>query len=149
MSDLPKKVGFKWLDKLKKVKHIEIYVSVIFVAILLLIYMSSYSKKSSKKVADTGNEMMVTEYVDKLESDLEEILNGIGGVTNVKILITLDMGQADVTDSEINLNAFPPIKGVLVTAKGLNNTTTRMKVLHAIETVINISDGNIEILSRD
>ena len=29
-----KKFGFKWLEKLKKVKHIEIYIAIIFIVIL-------------------------------------------------------------------------------------------------------------------
>ena len=64
-------------------------------------------------------------------------------------MITLNMSQAEVVDSKINLSKFPDIKGVIVTAKGVNDTSTRMKVLHAIEAVIEVTNGNREILSSN
>jgi len=38
---------------------------------------------------------------------------------------------------------------VVVIAKGVNNTATKLKVLHAIEAVLDISNGSIEILSSE
>lgn len=150
MNDKEKKHGFKFLDKLKNIKHIELYIAIIFVVIMLLIYFSSFSgNKKSGTSSTTTNELSVTTYVDNMESNLEEILSNIGGVNNVKVMITLDMLNAEVTDSQINLNTFPGIKGVLVTGGGLNNTATKLKVLKAIQAVIEITNGNIEILSSD
>lgn len=149
MNDKEKRTSPKWLEKLKKVKHIEIYIAVVFVIILLLIYLSNFKSSDATNEEIFTNEMSVTSYIDKLENDLEEILTNIGGVSNVKVLITLDMDQAEVTDSLINLNKFPNIKGVLVTANGVNDVSKKLKVLHAIESVIDIDDGNIQILSSD
>ncbi|MFQ6752666.1 MAG: hypothetical protein ACLRFL_03790 [Clostridia bacterium] len=148
MSDKEKRASPKWLEKLKKVKHIEIYVAIIFVIILLLIYLSNFQTKT-KADNSTISEMNVTTYIDKLESDLEGILSNIGGVSDVRVLITLDMGQAEVVESKINLTKFPSIKGVLVTAKGIKDTSKKLKLLHAIESIIDLSSGNIEILSSD
>lgn len=149
MSDKEKKSGFKWLEKLKKVKHIEIYVAVIFVAILLLIYLGNFTPNSSNKKSNSSAELSVNQYVDDLETNLEEILSNIGGVSDVKVMITLEMTQAEVVESKIQLSSFPNIKGVIVTAKGLNNTATKLKVLHAVEAVVTIENGNIEILSSE
>ncbi|MBR6779143.1 MAG: hypothetical protein IKM43_03270 [Clostridia bacterium] len=151
MSDKEKRFSFKWLEKLKKIKHIEVYVAILFIVILALIYLSNFkSDNASKTTKDTTTkELTITAYVDDLEHNLEEILTNIGGITNVKVMITLDMGQAQVSDSKINLNHFPNIKGVIVTANGVKDTSARMKVLHAIEAVIDVTNGNIEILSSD
>ena len=141
-----KKSAFKWLDKLKNVKHIEIYIAVIFVVILLLIYLSNFSSSDTKK--NSANEKLtILEYTNNLEDNLESILSNIGGVENVKVMITLDMNNAEVMDSQIILNQFPQIKGVIVTAKGVEKTAIKLKVLHAIEAVLDITNGNIEILS--
>ncbi len=147
MSDKEKK-SISWLEKLKKIKHIEIYIAVIFIVILLLIYLSNTktSKTIDKQNVNSSN-ITVTDYVNNLESNLEEILAKIEGVTNVKVMITLDMEQAEVVDSKINLNTFPNIKGVLITANGVNNTTLKMKVLHAVQALIQVTNGSIEILS--
>lgn len=151
MSDSEKKVKFKWLEKLKNVKHIEIYIAIIFVVLLVLIYFSSTQSSGTKsKVKSNANSTLtITEYVDDLESNLEDILSNIGGVSNVKVMITLDMKQVSINDSKINLDTFPPVKGVIVTAKGLNDTAKRLKVLRAVEAVIDITNGNIEILSSE
>ena len=151
MSDVGEKKGFKWLEKLKKIKHIEIYIAIIFITIILLIYLSSNKKSNSSasKNLSTTKDMSVTEYINDLEDNLEVILSNIGGVSNVKVMITLKMSQAEVIDSKISITKFPDIQGVLITAKGLNNTSTKLKVLRAVEAVLSITNSNIEILSSD
>jgi len=146
MNEKEKKASFKWLEKLKKIKHIEIYVAVIFLVIILLIYLSNFS---SKKKTNSNEEMTITTYVEQLEDNLEEILSNIEGVDNVKVMITLDMTTANVENSSITLGSFPEIKGVLITAKGVNDTAIKLKVLHAVEAVIDIKNKSIEILSSD
>ena len=146
-----KKIKFKWLEKIKNIKHIEIYISILFVVVLLLIYLSSSGSGSGKTKTQTSNQndMSITAYVNNLESDLEDVLSNIGGVSNVKALITLDMSKVSVENSQITINTFPPIKGIIITAKGLNDTARRLKVLHAVEAVVDVTNGNIEILSSE
>ena len=118
---------------------------------LLLIYLPSSNKASEKtKIQSTKqNDMSITAYVNNLESDLENVLSNIGGVSSVKVLITLDMSKVGVENSQITINTFPPVKGIIITAKGLNDTARRLKVLHAVEAVIDVTNGNIEILSSE
>lgn len=152
MSENEKKIKFKWLEKLKNIKHIEIYIAVIFVVVLLLIYLSnSGSSPKSKSLTKSTyqDEMTITSYVANLESNLQDVLSNINGVENVKVMITLDMSNVSVENSKININTFPPIKGIIITAKGLNDTARRLKVLHAVEAVVDVTNGNIEILSRE
>ncbi|MBO5954548.1 MAG: hypothetical protein J6Q13_01100 [Clostridia bacterium] len=148
MSDKEKKPTIRWLEKLKNIKHIEIYVAVIFIVIILLIFLSNNkTKESSAKVLT--NDMSVTAYIERMEQNLEESLSSISGVSDVKVMITLNLDKMAVENSQITMTTFPEIKGVLVTAKGVNNTTNKLKVLHAIEAVIDVKNGNIEILSSE
>lgn len=149
MSEKNKKPTIRWLEKLKNVKHIEIYVAVIFVVILLLIYLSNTKTKDKKNVESSNDVASVTAYIDKMEQDLEKSLSSISGISNVNVMITLNINQFEVENSQISMSKFPEIKGVLVTAKGVNNTTNKMKVLHAIQAVIDVTNGNIEILSSE
>ena len=146
MSELQKKNIPKWLEKLKKVKYIEIYILIMFAAIIMIIYMSS-GKKTSKNAS--GENISITAYVENLEENLEEILSKIGGVSNVNVMITLDFNSATVENSNITLNEFPKIKGVIVTAKGVKDMTTKLKVLHAVESVVDVTNGNIQIISSE
>ncbi|MCQ2564917.1 MAG: hypothetical protein MJ152_03590, partial [Clostridia bacterium] len=128
--------------------HIEIYIAIIFVVILLLIYFSNFNNKKETKT-EQCNELTITSYVEDLQNNLEDILSNIGGVSNVKVLITLDMSQVQVENSKIVLSTFPPLKGVIVTAKGVTDTSIKLKVLHAIETAIDVTNGNVEILASN
>lgn len=143
-----KESKFKFWDKLKKIKHIEIYIAILFIVILLLIYLST--TKTTKTSANTNtNEITISSYIDNLETNLEKTLSNIAGVSNVHVMITLDMSSANVTDSKISLDGMPAIKGVVVTAKGVNDVSLKMKVLQAVEAVLEITRGNIQILSSE
>ena len=145
---MSEKKSSKLFAKLKNVKHIEIYIAIIFFVIIMLIYLSSGKTKEASKTVLSEN-MSVTAYIENMEKNLEESLSCIAGISDVKVMITLNLDGLEVVDSKINLTSFPEIKGVLVTAKGVNNTTNKMKVLHAVESVIDIKDGNIQILSSE
>lgn len=148
MNDKENKPTIRWLQKLKNIKHIEIYIAVIFIVIILLVYLSSTKTKETSSVVNT-NDMSVTAYIDRIEHNLEESLSNIAGVSSVKVMITLNLNELEVVDDKVTMSAFPEIKGVLVTAKGVNNTSNKLKVLHAVQAVIDIKNGNIEILSSE
>jgi len=147
MSDKEKKPTIRWLEKLRNIKHIEIYVAIIFIVIVLLIFLPNRSTNDDKK--STTNEMTVTAFIDNMEKDLEEILSNISGVSNVNVMISLNLSDLEVENNKINMVTFPKINGILVTAKGVNDTAIKMKVLHAIESVVDVTNGNIEILSSE
>lgn len=149
MSEEKKKISPKWLEKFKNIKHIEIYVIVVFVVIILLIYLSSSKGTKEKNETKISSDMSITAYIEQIEENLEENLSNIAGISNVKVMITLNLNDSEIVDDKISITKFPEIKGVLITAKGVNNTTNRMKVLHAVQAVIDINNGNIEILSSE
>lgn len=148
MNEKNKKQLPKWIEKLKKVKHIEIYIAVIFIVIILLIFLSSKDSNDTNQNNST-NEMSVTNYVEKIETDLEKTLSSIAGVSKVKVMITLNLKQLEIVENEINITKFPEIQGILITAKGVDNPSNKMKVLHAVQAVIDIANGNIQILSSE
>ena len=148
MSEEKRKPTVKWLEKFKNIKHIEIYIIVVFIVVILLIYLSSKGTKG-KYETKTSEDMSITAYIEQIESSLEESLSNIAGVSNVKVMITLNLNNSEIVNDKITITKFPEIKGVLITAKGVNNTTNKMKVLHAVQAVIDIKNGNIEILSSE
>ena len=152
MSDKPKS-KFKWVEKLKNIKHIEIYITLIFAIVLILIFLSSTgggTKSSNKSYSkSTTSQTTVTGYVDDMETRLEQILSQIQGAGNVKVMLTLDMANATVKDNVIETSSFPSIKGVVIVASGVQNTYVKMNILKAVQAVIDISSGSIEILSSN
>ncbi len=148
MNDKPHKSKVKWLEKLKSVKHIEIYITIIFAIILILIFFSTTKDSSTSKTKVT-EDSTITAYVDNIETKLEQVLSQINGASNVNVMITLDMSSATIEDEEIKTSTFPNIKGVVIVAKGVENTAVKMNILKAVQAVIDISSGRIEILSSN
>lgn len=151
MSDKPQKSKFKWVEKLKNIKHIEIYITIIFTIILILIFFSSTDNKASSnsKINKTTQETTITTYITNMEDKLELILSQVQGASNVNVMITLDMSNSTIKDSIIQTNEFPQVKGVVIVAKGVENTSVKMNMLKAVQAVIDISSGRIEILSSN
>lgn len=145
----------KWLEKIKNIKHIEVYVVAIFIIVLLLIFFSTSGTKSSNKLAvnnvntSSNTQVTITSYVDEMETKLENILSKVQGASDVSVMITLDMSSSSIKDNIVQTNEFPAIKGVIVVAKGVENTHVKMNILKAVQSVIDISNGRIEILSSN
>lgn len=152
MSDKPRQSKFKWIEKLKNVKHIEIYITIIFAVIIMLIFFSSIGgnkTSTSKNKTDITQETTITAYISNMENKLEDILSQVQGASNVKVMITLDMTGSVVKDNIVQTSNFPTIKGVVIVAKGVDNTAVKMNMLKAVQAVIDISSGRIEILSSN
>ena len=144
------KVRFQWLEKIKNVKHIEIIVIAIFLVVLLLIYFSTpRSKSNSNATIKENTELTITRYIDNLEADLENIISKIRGVGNVNVLITLNLDNASIENDVIKTATFPKIKGIVIVASGVDNTSVKMNILRAVEAVVDISSGSVEILSSN
>lgn len=150
MSDKSRPSKFKWIDKLRNIKHIEIYITIIFAIILILIFFSSTGNKQSNSTnKDSSNkttQTTITSYIDDMETKLEQILSNIQGAGNVKVMLTLDMQQATVKDNVIQTQSFPDVKGLVIVANGVDNTMVRMNILKAVQAVLDITSGRIEIL---
>ena len=80
-----KKSKFNILEKIKNIKHIEIIVVVIFCAVLLLIYSTSFSNKKTENV--TISTLTTEEYADYLENKLTSVLGHIQGAGKVNVMI--------------------------------------------------------------
>ena len=127
------KVRFQWLEKIKNVKHIEIIVIAIFLVVLLLIYFSTpRSKSNSNATIKENTELTITRYIDNLEADLENTISKIRGVGNVNVLITLNLDNASIENDVIKTATFPKIKGIVIVASGVDNTSVKMNILRAL-----------------
>ena len=153
MSDKPRQSKFKWIEKLRGIKHIEIYITIIFAIILILIFFSSTgnNKKTTSNFKSNSavQETTISTYINDMETRLEQILSQVQGASNVQVMLTLDMSNTSIKDNVIELAEFPKVKGVVIVAKGVENTSVKMNMLKAVQAVIDISSGRIEILSSN
>lgn len=137
---------------------------------ILLLLSSVRPTKVQDATADKSQHMVYTEF---LENTLEETLEDVEGVSNVKTMITLDSGveyipayeteKGDSTVGKQNVivlkkkegeEAFvlkerlPTIKGVLVVAEGVGNIETERNIIEAVKTVFDISAGRVKVLAK-
>ena len=136
------KPKLKLFEKLKSIKHIEIILAVI--VIMVLIYMSSVD---NNRTSTSNNDGSVTGYVNSLENRLEDVLSNIKGASNVSVVITLDLEGTAVNEKTqaVSMTTFPPIKGVVIVARGVDNVAVKLNLIKATQALFEISSGNIEV----
>lgn len=111
----------KWWEKIKSIKHWEIYAAAIVVVIMLGIYLSSINRKQS-----TEHDDMVTTvtngdstYASQLETKLQNVLSCVAGAGHVAVMV--------MTDGEGTAELAYDIQEKTVTQTGANGqevTTT-------------------------
>jgi len=168
------KVGF--FQKLKSIKHIEIIIAVILGAIVLLIYFSTFSTKSTDGTAYESTSS--SEYAAMLETKLAKVISQISGAGNVSVMVTLSSGPEYVyatdVEEETNTNTsgnsttvsivttsqpivvsndmivikeiMPSVGGVIVVSSGAGNTSVKLEILKAIQALLDVPQTNIEVL---
>ena len=177
MSKLKDKLSLFW-QKIKKIKHIEIYIIIFLALVVGVIYFSNLSAKKQNNSPTTKDDNIVTnfsssqEYATFLENKLESVLNDLDGTKEVSVMLTLEKGfeyvylteeenrttsnGTQVTTTNVVLidgkpviiqEIYPTIKGLLVLVKGENSISTKMNIISAIQTVIDIDANKINILS--
>ena len=86
-SSIWDKVPF--LTKIKNIKHIEVIVVFIFVAVLAVVYISSMSGSKTTISSDFN----IENYANNLEYKLECVLSEIAGAGKVNVMVMLDGGM--------------------------------------------------------
>jgi len=157
------KLDFSFLnnfwDKLKKVKHIEIYAIVVLVVIFLLFYFSPTSNKSSSTTSVTTQITSTTQYAESLEERLNSVLSKISGAGQVSCMITLDgevervlaysndqknsstentssSGTVNKTQTE-NSSREP----IIITVNGSNEPLVIKEIMPAVKGVVVVATG--------
>ncbi len=162
-------------EKLKKIKHIQIILAVVVALVVCVIYFSFFSspKSDKKEENSTTNFSSAEAYVGWLENKLDNVLSKISGAGKVSTIVTLESGftydyakeletrtstGGDVvitSETIILVNGepvvvkewFPVVKGVVIVSSGAGDFSVKMKMLEAVQTVLEIEADDIKILS--
>ena len=164
-----------FFEKIKSIKRLPIYIAIVFAIILCLVFVSPKSKTAKTTEKTTQSVSSEVEYVSNLENKLCNVLSNITGVEKVSVIITLKEGFSYkyATDTEtktvssggsetsvitqtiimvsnqpvVEQEIYPVIKGVVVVAKGAEDISVKMKMLNAIETILQVDAKDISILA--
>ena len=168
-NKLLEKIQNMW-EKFRRNKRLQIILIISLLTIVILIYFSSFKNSSSKE--NTSNESnTASSYSAYLESKLKTALVNIDGVNNVSVIITLESGfeyvyateeetkttsTGTLTTSSLVLidkkpvvvkELFPKIKGVVVITPSAKDINTRLNILSAIQTILEVSNDKITIIN--
>lgn len=164
------------LKKLKNIKHIEIYVAIIFIIVLLIIYFGDFSSSKSSSQIETSNSAF--EYAEFIEEKLEDVLSNIKDAGKVNVMVSLESSNEKIyaTSTEEKKNTvsggttttsvsepiiitsqgssspiiikeyMPKINGIIVVAQGAGNISVRMELLKAVQAIVDVPTTNISIL---
>lgn len=165
----------KIVNKLKKIKHIQIYIALVFIVVILLIYFSTFSSKKTTNTTQTSS--TIEQYVSTLESRMGAALSEIKGAGTVSVMITLSSGTglilAETNESKtinsggnstitvssqpviISKNGvsspvvlsetLPEIKGVIVVSSGAANAKVKLELIKAVQALLDVPSGSIEV----
>lgn len=111
-----------FINKLKAVKHIEIYLTIGLAIIILLFYFTTIKSPPKVQTDSSTKEDNIDEkfsssqeYTTALENKLENVIGSIKGVGNVDVVITLEKGfeYIYVTEEETKTTS----NGTIITSK--------------------------------
>jgi stage III sporulation protein AG len=107
----------KLLEKLKKIKHWEIYLAVAAVAVIVSIYLSTLTGKDSSADNNSVTTAQISEnYADRLEQKLLSVIGSIKGAGTVSVIV--------ITDGDGQSELAYDIDEKTVTQTGVNGQTT-------------------------
>lgn len=160
-----------FVTKLKSVKHIEIIIALVVIAVMVLAY--TYFVGSKDKDVSTAGETGVS-----INDELQDILKAIKGVGDVKVLIMYNGGKkleiASKTDKHTNkveddgritetiTEVISPIivggdkpliigekradiDGVVVVAEGGSDSKIRLQIIQAMTVLLKINFNSIQV----
>lgn len=126
-------------------------VSVIAAIGVFLIILGSIN--SNKKQNST--EELYENYTIGLEKKIEDFLLNVDGITNVKVIVTLDIPNENAQGNDIfastnsdntYLEAIPSVKGVAIACTNGDNYEVKMCITSLISAYLGISSNRIEIV---
>lgn len=164
-------------ESIKTNRKTQLGLAILIVGIVLVCYfafLSPVSKKTDDSGGDLTSSSATETYARNLEDKLEDILSNVKGAGNVKVLVTLGCGYEYVyaTEETVKQSAngstttttevvmvdgqpvvvkeiFPTIQGVLVSASGASDAIVKLNLVTAIQTVIDVPNSDITILTAN
>ncbi len=161
-----------FLTALKKSENRTKILAALGIISVILILASEYIPTYDKTEKDDTDTACI-QYVQKLESQTEDILSSMSGVGKCKVMITLknsdenvyaqnnDTNSSDSSYSESNEYIFqdsgssnepvvvkkyyPQVQGVVIVCEGADDVYTKEKIINSVASLYNISTSKITV----
>lgn len=173
MPDNNKK-KFSILTKIKNIKNIEIIASILLGVIVLVIFIGGLNPSESKSETTYNS---TKEYVAETEKKVAKVLSQIKGVGKASVVLSVKSGIQEVyltenesktetnpnglkevfkTEKPVYVNGkvvklkdvYPTIEGVVVVCNGGGNSLTKIKIIEAINVLLNVSSEKVSVFAK-
>ncbi|MCL2062570.1 MAG: hypothetical protein FWH03_08135 [Firmicutes bacterium] len=170
----PEKKGI--FARLKKIKHIEIIVAFLAVAVMLVIYFGARGGGGGENSADGAHaavqqQRMQEDYCAKMERQLTETLSRMQGAGETRVIINWETGVesviAYITNSGNNSitstpqvitgggaqgpivlkEIYPKALGVVIMTQGGADARIRLEMINAVSILLQITPAQIQVLT--
>ena len=159
----------KFIEKIRESRKIQLCIIFGILLIVLVYYFISTTMKKESQETEL-NSTLTSEYVKHIENKLENTIRSIDKVKTVNVNVSLETGfeyvyatnEEEKTTSSGTLSSsdlvlvsgqpvlikeiYPKIQGVVVVVNEVD-IKTRLEILEAIQTVLEISNEKITIIS--
>lgn len=156
----------KFIASIKSKKHLEVWIAVIAVVLMLVLYFSARGGKTQKTVAATSSSQ---DYCKKTEAELVTALEAMQGVGKVKAVISWESGVEKIiayatnssgsnistTPTVIQQNGqsapivlkelYPKALGVVIICQGGNNVAIQLDVIRAVSVMLDIEQSKVNV----
>lgn len=151
MQDNKSKKSFAFLDKLKHIKHLDIILTILFIAIILLIYFSTSAPNNAvQNKENTIAQTQLTEfdeYAASLTNQLESVISRVDGAGQAKVLLYFKEGikteiaykieEKTTSDGTVVQTQSP----ILITKQGLEEPIILQKIMPKPSSVVVVASG--------
>ncbi len=148
----------KLIAKLKSVKHKEIVLAVIALAVMLIIYFSSFAPKKKSSAAQTQSD-----YCLVMSEKIQSALSKMAGVGKTEVVINWSSGTMAVYEKNVTSNGnstseqvalsggspitlkeiYPRAIGVMIVCEGGSNAKVKIDVKMAVSALLDISADKV------
>lgn len=145
--------GFRALNK--KEKWI---LMLSFGALILLIFLPTGTSKTSKTVettaaviAQTADERFsyLQAYTDDLENRLLAVLQGVDGIGEMEVMITLKSSEEEIEEKNATKKMImPEIEGVVITCTGGDSAVVIEEITEAVQALFSVQSHKIKVLKK-
>ena len=158
MVNINKKLKEVW-GKLKTIKHIEVILAIAAICVIIVLYVTvtAFTDKSANagtgaQTTSTGTQKPASaDGATELETRLEAVLSKIEGAGRVSVMLTFKEvnGTIDALSGFAGLSTgggAQEITGVVIVAEGGADMKTKLRLIQAAQTVLNVKSSAVLVL---
>ena len=153
------------IDKIKSIKRLDLIIAGVAVAVMLIIYFTTFIAPSGEDVKTLPAGDVKTDYCNAVVFELENKLSQVSGAGNVVVLINWESSVEQVpaastgstgSSSVITVggqvyvlkSVYPKPIGVIIICDGANNISIKMSLISAVSSYFGIPENTITVLAR-